>query len=1195
MEIFAVRTPLGLIVPTRAPFGPTNMPSKWQRYILGILKDLKGFGRLFWVYADDIVIACDKLDELYRAIRQTLQALANNGITLGAGKVRIGYPSAIVLGALLSSDGMSPNPDHIAALDRIRYPESGKEIQRLLGFFGYFSDFIPNFQRYAAKVRQYQDKGSRKKFARPLPADAREAIDHLKGVLRENPVLHPFDADLQLFIDTDASQYGVGAVAYQMREGKKCPIAFFSKTLSPAQQRWVAYVREAYGLYWALSKCSDLVKAAALETIVIVDQSSLRWIYKSTAPKIVRWLVTCLQELRYRVIYRKGELNLAADALSRVPCVKDGVPTEEGQVVAVESLLATTKGLPQLPKQQRKRNLLVSVAGESPLISKSSLAADHKFWKVLRTAATLTTLKLKHWDAAVIIPEASAAPSVAALAMHYAQHRPLAILLPIDMLWMVYAKDMEPWSSDVIAREQLRQKLLRSKKIVYSADNLVWILSNWPEQQVSGHHIFSMELNTGPTTGNVRDILAIDKPEGLRWAQIFVNESSEPLSSVQEDQVEGLIPIDPEDRVNVTPLLAWNRRVGKPPTREEILAELKSDPQAQVWESRLNQPQTSTIQVRGGALTRSSTEEGFLTFTDSASADAEDGVGSQRRYVPKSLRYQLTAAEHVRAHGRGPQKLYETLRQEFWWPKMQQDIQRWVKSCFHCMVAKARRIAKHHGYATYEVQGPHKAYGMDYWDSHVLGIHGYKYILHVVDLFHGYNRYFPTRTMTAEETSVVLCCQLFVHKGPPTVLLSDRGPAFMGKVTKQVARILSAQQAYSAPYAPWMMGRVERGHQLLNQLMRMLPAASKKDWPISVVMAASVSSNHSTPATMDITPYEVENLRPLPSILTQVELTPGQIERYRRTAESIQLGFGSPESLETSQERWFTHISTLRQAQKLYIPAVRNQTGARRARAVVKKNQMAKRAKPSFQVGDAVQIYAPTSRSRAPDWRAGWTIERKTRSGYRVKDSLGTTTRPVAANHVLPQHPVDENEANTMAIPDADIYQSYKEHPEEDRLAEELRANHDVAVLASDRGHHELWLARITAIDLGEDEMTVHYFGSEEPELKGHWFLTHLGRRNRIRLSNLPEAERGQPRELKGFMPWVGTCGVEATYLCSVAFEEVPPTSRGAHNSTERVRGIPWRLTQASQKRLQHFLTDYSWGQLPRQTGAYLLETIESP
>lgn len=76
-------------------------------------------------------------------------------------------------------------------------------------------------------------------------SNKRELFD-LKATLMTSPVLKLPDFSLDFVVTADASNIAIGGVLSQTHNGVAYPVAFYSKKLSAAEQKWPVLGQELY-------------------------------------------------------------------------------------------------------------------------------------------------------------------------------------------------------------------------------------------------------------------------------------------------------------------------------------------------------------------------------------------------------------------------------------------------------------------------------------------------------------------------------------------------------------------------------------------------------------------------------------------------------------------------------------------------------------------------------------------------------------------------------------------------------------------------------------------------------------------------------------------------------------------------------------------------------------------------------------
>ena len=116
---------------------------------------------------------------------------------------------------------------------------------------------------------------------------------------------------------TDASETVLGAVFWQIIDGKERPIAFESRVLSKTEVNYATTKREALGVVKAMQWFCPYVYGS--QCIVRTDHASLQWLFRQNADGMTFRMIQKMQEYNYRIVRRPGEKHCNADRLSRSP------------------------------------------------------------------------------------------------------------------------------------------------------------------------------------------------------------------------------------------------------------------------------------------------------------------------------------------------------------------------------------------------------------------------------------------------------------------------------------------------------------------------------------------------------------------------------------------------------------------------------------------------------------------------------------------------------------------------------------------------------------------------------------------------------------------------------------------------------------------------------------------------------------
>jgi hypothetical protein len=115
----------------------------------------------------------------------------------------------------------------------------------------------------------------------------------------------------------DASDYAVGAVLVQRKEGRVHAVYYASKTLNGAQLNYATTEKEFLAVVFAFEKFRSYI--VNLKVIVYTDHAAIKHLLdkKDAKPRLICWILL-LQEFDVEIRDKKGVENVVADHLSRM-------------------------------------------------------------------------------------------------------------------------------------------------------------------------------------------------------------------------------------------------------------------------------------------------------------------------------------------------------------------------------------------------------------------------------------------------------------------------------------------------------------------------------------------------------------------------------------------------------------------------------------------------------------------------------------------------------------------------------------------------------------------------------------------------------------------------------------------------------------------------------------------------------------
>lgn len=192
-----------------------------------------------------------------------------------------------------------------------------------------------------------------------------------------------------------------------------------------------------------------------------------------------------------------------------------------------------------------------------------------------------------------------------------------------------------------------------------------------------------------------------------------------------------------------------------------------------------------------------------------------------RIVVPASLRQRVLNTAHDGHPGVNMMKSH--LRTSVWWPKLDADVESFVKGCRGCTLVSAPDVPE--PLIRKELPtGPWEDIAIDYLGPLPEG----QYLLVMVDC---YSRYLEVCEMMCIDTKNTIDSlrKVFSRFGIPALIKADNGPQFASQEFKVFCETYGIRLVNTIPYWPQMNGQVERQNRSILKRLRIAQELGK-DW-----------------------------------------------------------------------------------------------------------------------------------------------------------------------------------------------------------------------------------------------------------------------------------------------------------------------------------------------------------------------------
>ena len=147
-----------------------------------------------------------------------------------------------------------------------------------------------------------------------------EAFEELKRRFTSAPILAHFYPHRRTVIETDATDFALGAILSQYLGKRLHPVAFHSRKVNDAERNYIIHDKELLAILDAFKEWKHYILGTDEPVTVYTDHQNLQYFLTTKVwnPRQIRW-AQWLANINFKIVYGPGSRSGKPDALSRLP------------------------------------------------------------------------------------------------------------------------------------------------------------------------------------------------------------------------------------------------------------------------------------------------------------------------------------------------------------------------------------------------------------------------------------------------------------------------------------------------------------------------------------------------------------------------------------------------------------------------------------------------------------------------------------------------------------------------------------------------------------------------------------------------------------------------------------------------------------------------------------------------------------
>ena len=280
-KYLTINTHRGLYRYKRLVYGVASAPAIWQRAMDQVLQGLP----MVQCYLDDIIITGHDFQDHLKNLSNVLRRLQQYKLKVNLSKCEFFKKEVLYLGHKIDATGLHKTDDKVKAIIDAPLPQDVGQLRSFLGLVQYYHKFLPDLASVLHPLHQLLASNTKWHWCEKHTA----AVKKVKDAVASETVLVHFDPTLPVHLACDASPYGIGAVlSHVTKDGSDRPIAFASRSLSPAEKNYAQMEREALAIIFGVKKFNQYLEGRKF-TLVTDNQPLLAIFHPHTRAQRLHW------------------------------------------------------------------------------------------------------------------------------------------------------------------------------------------------------------------------------------------------------------------------------------------------------------------------------------------------------------------------------------------------------------------------------------------------------------------------------------------------------------------------------------------------------------------------------------------------------------------------------------------------------------------------------------------------------------------------------------------------------------------------------------------------------------------------------------------------------------------------------------------------------------------------------------------